>query len=171
MHLVKYRPALVGLKIADALLWCGRRLAARYAVVPDGQPADAHYIWSEQWRMGMLQFCFFGDLLQFSQRKMLAADFCTRDAWEAYTGVLVSAGVLVKVPRAGCFWAHTWNRHRLGAELRHGLSLPYPADRPAPALFSTRRAATQTAQRSAAAAQVSLAWSRTVPPAGRLKRR
>ena len=139
---------LVAVRVADNLIRSGRGIHRRFAVGPF-RNVDPEFDWAERWRMGVLQFVFFGDQLKFSQRELAARGVCTRRVWERYTDVLAEAGVLIKVERVGCWWASDWNRHRLGVMLRRGLiALPYPIDLQAPRLFQTRGAVTQLAQRT-----------------------
>lgn len=142
---------LVAVRVADNLIRSGRGIHRRFAVVPAPGP-DPDRAWAERWRMGVLQFVFFGDRVKFSQRGLEDAGVCTRRVWERYTDVLAEAGVLIKVARVGCWWAADWNRHKLGVMLRRGLiALPYPIGLQAPALFQTRGAVTQLTQRTQAA--------------------
>lgn len=137
---------LVATKLADACLWLGRQLHARFAVVPDERIEPEFHI-AESWRVGVLQFCLWGDRCQFSQRRMERDGYCTRRAWEVYTSLLCKAGVIVKVPRSGVYWVHGWNRHRLRIALERGwCALPYPVGELAPKIFQTRQALTQMPQ-------------------------
>jgi hypothetical protein len=154
--------ALLATAIGDRLIKAGQIINTRYSFSPDPETEETR-LWarSERWRAHVQQFAFFADIDRFSQRRMLRSGLCTREAWNTYTHLLVQAGVIVKIPRSGCYWCDTWNRHKLGALLRvRAITLPYPIGQDPPPLFHTRQSVTQTAQRRQTPQLSSIAWSR-----------
>lgn len=148
--------------VADNLIRAGQLIARRYAVVPDSDATRLHAR-ADRWRAHVEQFCFFGNQLRFSQRRMLKTGLCTRPTWDVYTGLLVNAGVMIKIKRSGCYWRDGWDRHKLAVLLRRRMmTLPYPLDEDPPPLFHTRASETQRAQRSQTA-QLST-WSQHARP-------
>lgn len=101
----------------------------------------------EEWRLAITSFAFHGNMVGFSCRAMSGAGICRRAAWEAYSGLLRDAGVVVRVNRVETAWAPSWGYPRFRVSLRRGLlTLPYPLDTAPPPLLVG--VATQPAQHS-----------------------
>jgi len=155
--------------IADKLIQGGQMLHRRFAVVPSEEAADDLYVRLERWRMHVEKFVAFGDPLDFSQRRMIAAGIVTRPAHDTYMGLLKRAGLIVSYPRSCYRWAWDWDRRKFCALLRRGLiSLPYPTRSDPPKLFDGPVADAHYAQRTQPA-QVSVIWAESGPRPPELK--
>jgi hypothetical protein len=92
------------------------------------------------WRQSVRLFCWWGDRYGFGVRELgpAGAGVVTDPAWRTLARLLKSAGVLAETTIPGkkgraTAWAPDWNYRRLHDELGHGrLTLPFPADDPAP---------------------------------------
>jgi hypothetical protein len=92
------------------------------------------------WRQAVRLFAWWGDRYGFGVRELgpAGAGVVTDPAWRCLSKLLKGAGVLAELPIPGqkgraTAWAPDWNYRRLHDDLGHGrLTLPYPADSPAP---------------------------------------
>ena len=156
--------------IGDGLIKAGERIHRRFAVASSVRDAEALYVRPARWCAHVQAFVAFGDPLEFSQRKMIAAGIVTRSAHDTYMGLLKGSALIVAYPRSGYAWAYGWDRRKFCALLRRGLiTLPYPTDSEPPKLFDGPVADAQYAQRTQAA-QVSVVWAESAPKPPELRK-
>lgn len=105
----------------------------------------------EAWDRAITDVAFWGDILGWSERRMLSEGVASRRSIRAYRGFLADHKLLVVTERGATCWVRGWDRHRLRVSIyRRLLSLPYPEHEPWPLRMAWRSA--QMAQRSAAGA-------------------
>lgn len=101
-----------------------------------------------QWDLYVTAFCYWGNRLNFSERKMMAEGICSSPAYRMYKAILKGAGVIVTRERSDTKWAMEWNYAKLRTALKHGrIALPYPPGDPP--LLNARGWATQSTHRTA----------------------
>ena len=91
---------------------------------------DERIAHGEQWRVMVTRFCFIGNAVGFSVRKL--DPYITRSKRQVYVDLLTLPGLLVS-DNESTRWAEGWGYGRLAMELKHRrLSLPYPTGDPPP---------------------------------------
>jgi len=91
---------------------------------------DERIAHGEQWRVMVTRFCFIGNAVGFSVRKL--DPYITRSKRQAYVDLLTAPGVLIS-DNESTRWAEGWGYGRLAMELKHRrLTLPYPTGDPPP---------------------------------------
>lgn len=104
----------------------------------------------EEWTLALTCFCFHGNMLGWSQSRMVCQEkLVTRTAWETYTRLLSDSAILSVKPRTRTRWAGGWNYPKLRTSLKHHiLVLPYPEHSPPPIYSAHSNSAASAAQRT-----------------------